>query len=39
MNHEIKMSVSSMTRVGDKKAVYILFTDGDSSAEFTIPGC
>lgn len=39
MNREIKMSISSMTRAGDKKAVYVLFTDKDSSAEFTIPGC
>lgn len=39
MNSEIKMSVSSMTRLGDKKAVYVLFTDGKSSAEFTVPDC
>ena len=39
MNSEMKMSVSSMTRMGDKKAVYVLFTDGESSAEFTLPGC
>ena len=39
MNSEIKMSVSSMTRSGDKKGVYVLFTDGNSSAEFTIPEC
>lgn len=39
MNREIKMSISSMTRSGDKKAVYVLFTDKDLSAEFTIPGC
>jgi len=38
MNSEIKMSVSSMTRKGDKKAVYVLFTDGDNSAEFSLPG-
>lgn len=39
MNSEIKMSISSMTRKGDQKAIYILFTDGGSSAEFAIPGC
>ena len=39
MDSEIKMSVSSMTRTGDKKAVYILFQDGDKSAEYSLPGC
>lgn len=39
MNSEIKMSVSSMTRSGDKKAVYVLFQDGDKSAEYSLPGC
>lgn len=38
MNSEIKMSVSSMTRSDDKKGVYVLFTDGDKSAEFVVPG-
>ena len=38
MNSEIKMSVSSMTRTGDKKAVYVLFQDGDKSAEYSLPG-
>lgn len=38
MHNEIKMSVSSMTRRGDKKAVYVLFTDGDNCAEFSLPG-
>ena len=38
MNSEIKMSVSSMTRLGDKKGAYVLFTDVNSSAEFMIPG-
>ena len=38
MNNEIKMSVSSMTRAGDKKGVYVLFTDGNASAEFVLPG-
>lgn len=39
MNSEIRMSVSSMTRTDDKKGVYVLFTDGDKSAEFVVPGC
>ncbi len=39
MNNEIKMSISSMTRMGDKKAVYVLFQDGDKSAEYSLPGC
>lgn len=38
MNSEIKMSVSSLTRSGDKKSIYVLFTDGNASAEFIIPG-
>lgn len=38
MNNEIRMSVSSMTRNDDKKGVYVLFTDGDKSAEFVLPG-
>ena len=37
MNTDIKMSVSSMTRTKDRKAVYVL--DGDKTAEFTLPGC
>lgn len=39
MNSEIKMSVSSMTRTGNKKAVYVLFQDGSKTAEFMLPGC
>ena len=39
MNNEIKMSVSSMTRTKDDKAVYVMFSDGDKSAEFSLPGC
>lgn len=39
MNSEIRMSVSSMTRSDDKKGVYVLFSDGDKSAEFVVPGC
>lgn len=37
MNSEIRMSVSSMTRNDDKKGVYVLFSDGDKSAEFIVP--
>lgn len=39
MNETVNMSVSSMTRHGDDKIVYILFTDGDKTAEFTLPEC
>ncbi len=39
MNSEIKMSVSSMTRTGDKKAVYVMFQDGNKSVEYSLPGC
>ena len=38
MNKDIKMSVSSMTRNKDKKAVYVFFQDGEKTAEFTLPG-
>lgn len=37
MNSEIKMSVSTMTRTKDNKAVYVLFEDGGKSAEFALP--
>lgn len=37
MNSEIRMSVSALTRHGEKKAVYVLFCDGAKSAEFAIP--
>ena len=39
MNDEIKMSVSSMTRTKDDKAVYVLFEDGDKNAEISLPAC
>jgi len=39
MSNEIMMSVSSMTRTKDSKAVYVMFTDGDKTAEFSLPGC
>ena len=38
MSSEITMSVSMMTRNKDNKAIYVLFTDGDKSAEFSLPG-
>ena len=31
------MSVSTMTRTKDSKAVYVLFEDGSKSAEFVLP--
>ena len=37
MNSEIKMSVSSLIRTEDKKAVYVMFQDGEKSAELTLP--
>lgn len=39
MNSELTMSVSSMTRKGEEKAVYILFRDGSKTAEFALPEC
>ncbi|MBO4920824.1 MAG: hypothetical protein J5372_02795 [Lachnospiraceae bacterium] len=39
MNKDINMSVSSMTRSKEKKAVYVFFQDGEKTAEFTVPGC
>ena len=39
MNHEIKMSVSSLSRKGEDKAIYVFFTDGEASAEFLLPEC
>lgn len=39
MNDSIRMNVSSMTRHQDNKAIYVLFTDEDKTAEFTLPGC
>ena len=37
MNKEIKMSVSTLTRTKDSKAIYVLFTDNEKSAEFALP--
>ena len=38
MNTNITMSVSGMTRTKEDKAVYVLFTDREKSAEIAIPG-
>ena len=37
MNKEIKMSVSLLSTSGDKRVIYVVFTDGDKSAEFVCP--
>lgn len=37
MNEEIKMCVSTLTRTKDSKAIYVLFTDKEKSAEFSLP--
>ena len=37
MNEEIKMSVSSMTRKDDNKAIYVMFEDRAKKAEFVLP--
>ncbi|MCR5503929.1 MAG: hypothetical protein K6F53_13075 [Lachnospiraceae bacterium] len=39
MSDGIQMSVSSMTRTDQKKAVYVLFRDGEKTAEFALPEC
>ncbi len=39
MNDSIRMSVSTVTRTKDKKAVYVLFQDEGKSAEFALPEC
>jgi len=39
MNHEIEMSVSSISRHGEEKVIYVFFTDGNASAEFSLPDC
>ena len=38
MNSNIKINISPVTRSGDRRVAYVLFSDGDSSAEFIIPG-
>ena len=37
MSSEIKMSVSSLIRTEDKKAIYVMFEDGNKMAEITLP--
>ena len=37
MSNEIRMSVSSLIRTENKKAIYVLFQDGKKSAELTLP--
>ena len=37
MNPEIRMSVSSMTKTKDSKAVYVRFEEGEKNAEITLP--
>lgn len=39
MNREIKMSVSSLSRKGEEKAIYVFFADAEASAEFLLPDC
>ena len=39
MNSEIKMSVSALSRHGEEKAIYVFFSDGNASAEFSLPEC
>ena len=38
MNSNMKINVSPVTRLGDRRVAYVLFSDGDSCAEFMIPG-
>jgi hypothetical protein len=37
MNSEMKINVSPVTRLGDKRVAYVLFTDKSANAEFIIP--
>jgi len=37
MNSEINMNVSSFFRKDGEKAIYVMFSDGDKSAEFVLP--
>lgn len=37
MNESVKMSVSPLTRCGDEKAVYVLFSDEGKSLELKLP--
>lgn len=38
MNSNMKINISPVTRSGDRRVAYVLFSDGDSGAEFMIPG-
>lgn len=38
MNSEMKINVSPVTRLEDRRVAYVLFTDKSSNAEFIIPG-
>ena len=38
MNSEMKINISPITRLGDKRVEYVLFTDKSANAEFIIPG-
>ncbi len=37
MNKEIGMNVSLLSTSGDKRVIYVSFTDGNKSAEFSLP--
>ncbi len=37
MNKEIRMNVSLLSTTGDKRVIYVVFTDGEKSAEFSMP--
>ncbi|MBE6014429.1 MAG: hypothetical protein E7241_03560 [Lachnospiraceae bacterium] len=39
MNNEISMNVSLLSTTGDKRVVYVQFTDGGKSSEFVLPEC
>ena len=39
MRDSIRMSVSSIVRNNDSKSVFVMFTDGDMSAEFELREC
>ncbi len=37
MNKEISMNVSLLSTSGDKRVIYVSFTDGKKTAEFSLP--
>lgn len=39
MNSNITMTISGFTRTNENKAVYIMFTEQDKTAEIALPGC